>query len=95
LNQFQLLSFRFTGFISVFLWVMKIKLTTDKNHRSASYGIENGTPWIEYTDGKRDRVALYGHTESLRKRIGNEITARGLILHSEAKSFLNLIPNLA
>ncbi|MFT4144022.1 MAG: AAA family ATPase, partial [Mobilitalea sp.] len=41
-------------------------------------GIENGHPWIEFSDGKRGRTIIVGYTAELRERIREEIVIRGI-----------------
>jgi len=52
--------------------------TIDQDNRPASYGIENGYPWIEFADGTRGRTTIIGYTCELRKRIRQEIVTRGI-----------------
>jgi hypothetical protein len=72
---------------------MRITHTADENNRPASFGIENEVAWIEYTAGNRDRVAIFGHTKSLRNRIQNELISRGIAIHPENHEFLILLKN--
>jgi hypothetical protein len=77
-------AFRLTRSLTVVLRAMEIHHNTiDKNNRPASFGTDNGNPWIEFADGMLGRTVIYGYTVKLRQRIRDEIITRGIQIPDE------------